>query len=378
MIYLDNSATTHFKPHAVTRAIALGTTTYSFNPNRGGYPKAINLSMKILSCRENISDFFNNEDCSGVVFTSGCTMAENMAIYGTLKQGGHVVTTVFEHNSVLRTLEKYKKLGIIDYSVVSNKSFAPVTALDIQKAIKPNTYLVICNQTSNVTGTTMDIRSIGKLCKKNKLLFMVDGAQSAGHIKIDMQADNINLLCLAGHKGLYGPSGLGALIVRDTTLIPLLTGGTGTYSVSLNQPNDLPEGLESGTINVPGILGLDAAVKYVRHNFNHINRKTCILTKYLIDNLKEMNNVTLYSDNPHSGVVSFNITGKTSTEVCNILAEKYDIYCRCGLHCAPLIHKHLGTLESGTVRASINHKNSLNQIKKLLSAITDISNSTNN
>lgn len=373
MIYLDNSATSHFKPISVKIAQLSALNKYSFNPNRGGYKHAIDLSMKILDCRETICNFFNATDSSNVIFTSGCTMAENMAIYGTLQKGGHVITTMYEHNSVLRTLEKYKKEGIIDYTVVHSTGFSPITAQDIAKAIRPNTYLVICNHTSNVTGTTMDISKIGSLCHKKKLLFMVDGAQSAGHINIDMQSSHINMLCLAGHKGLFGPTGIGALLLNNVSLKPLITGGTGTYSVSLDQPNDTPEGFESGTVNVPGILGFYAGIKYTIKHFDNINYKTYKLTKYLLENLKTMNNVTVYSDNPHSGVVSFNINNYSSTDVCNILAEKYGIYARCGLHCAPLIHKHLGTTECGTVRISINHKNSLPHIKILLTAICNIS-----
>ena len=371
MIYLDNSSTTHKKPIGVIWSQLLSITKNSINPSRAGYKSAQRVSEKIFNARELFAETFNTT-ADNVIFTSGCTMALNTAIFGTAKKNGHIITTVYEHNSVMRALEKIKSTQSVTYSVVTPNKNGQITASEIQKHIRPNTYMVIVNHTSNVTGTTQNIESIGKLCKKHKLLFLVDGAQSVGHEQIDMQKFNINLLSVAGHKGLYAPEGIGALLINNASVAPLLYGGTGTYSDQIKQPVEPPEGLESGTSNIPGILGMYAGLKFVNRNFKKINSKIYKLTSVLIDELKTISGVKLFSTNKHSGVVSFVVKGKDSSEVSNILNEEYNIATRPGLHCAPLVHKYMGTLKNGMTRISISYFNKMSDIKKAIVAIKKI------
>ena len=369
MIYLDNAATTHRKPLSVIFNTLKAMTIDSVNAGRGGYKLSIRAENKILDTRENFKHSFNLKSVDNVIFTSGATMSINLALMGTKKTGGHIVATMYEHNSVLRTLEYLKTNFNISYTLVAPRSNGVINADDIKDAINENTYLIVTNHTSNVVGFDCDIAAIGKIAKKHGLMYMVDGAQSVGHKTIDMQACNINMLAIAGHKGLYAPQGIGVLLINNVTLTPLIMGGTGTYSDSLVQPIDLPEGLESGTHNLPGIYGLNAGLKFVTKNKSKINDKIHMLTSYLLDSLKHIQNVVLYSNNLSSGVVAFNIKGKTSAEVSDILSSKYNIAVRAGLHCAPMVHKHFGTMDTGMVRVSISYYTTKMEIAKLIKAI---------
>lgn len=371
MIYLDNSATTHHKPKSVIKAAKLGLTKYSINPNRSGYTRAIEVQTEVYKCREKLAEFLGTTS-DNVIFTSGCTMAINLGLLGTAKRNGHIITTIYEHNSVLRVLEKLKTTHNISYTLLTPNKNGIINPNDISKNIKTNTYMVIINHTSNVTGATQNIHQIGRICKKNNLLFFVDGAQSIGHEKINMQEDNINLLSLAGHKGLYAPQGIGALLVNDCKVEPLILGGTGTQSDKLKQPHTSPDGLESGTQNVIGILGLSAAVDFIKNNQEKINEKISYLTEQLITELNKIKYVEVFSGNFNSGVVSFTIKNKDSSTVSNILNEEYNIATRSGLHCAPLVHKYFKTLKNGMTRISISYFNSKKDINKIISAIQKI------
>lgn len=371
MIYLDNSSTTYKKPFSVKLAVIKGILKYNINPSRASYKKALSLAEKIYTTRENLGRYFNT-DPENVIFTSGCTEALNLAIKGTVKKNGHIITTIFEHNSVLRVLESLKKSDNISYTLLEPNKNGKITTNDITKNIKANTYMIIINQVSNVSGSIQNVEAIGKLAKKNNLLFLVDGAQSAGHEKINMKDMNINLLTIAGHKGFYAPQGIGALLINDTKVSPIKFGGTGTFSDKLSQPANYPEGLESGTPNVIGILGLNEGVKFVEKNQDKINKKITKLTSHLIYKLNRIKNVTLYHGEESSGIVSFTISKKDSAEVTNILNEKFDIATRSGLHCAPLVHKYYGTLKNGMTRISISYFNSERDINKIIDAIEKI------
>ena len=240
MIYLDNSSTSHHKPFVVKQAVKRAISHYSVNPSRAGYNLAIKVSEEIFKCRELLASTFNTKP-ENIIFTSGCTMALNLAIVGTAKKNGHIITTIYEHNSVLRVLEKLKETHNITYSLVKPNKQGQITATDIQKQIKSSTYMIIINHTSNVTGDTQNITTIGKLCKKHNILFLVDGAQSVGHENIDMIDSNINLLTIAGHKGLYATTGIGVLLINNVNVKPLIMGGTGTFSDKLKQPTDYPD-----------------------------------------------------------------------------------------------------------------------------------------
>ena len=376
MIYLDNASTTHIKPRTVVKQTKLGLTKYSVNAGRGGYKLSIVGGEKVLEARLNLANLFNCPSPENVIFTSGCTMAINLALRGTIKFGGHIVATTLEHNSVLRTLDDLQKKYGISYTLVSPNKNGIITSTEIEKAIKTNTYLVCTIHTSNVTGATNDIESIGKLCKSRNLIYMVDIAQSAGHVIIDIQKLNINLATIAGHKGFYGPQGIGVLLINNIEVKPLITGGTGTSSENISQPTDLPEGLESGTASLANIMGLDAGVKFVRKNFTKIQTKIDNLINYLLPRLKNIKNIKVYSTINHAGVVAFNINNIPSSTIADILSNEFKICVRSGLQCAPMVHKYNGTLRQGMVRVSIGYFNSLRQIKKLIKALEIIANKT--
>ena len=355
MIYLDNSATTRTKPKEVIDEVVKGLTTFSANPGRSGHIASLNSAIEVSKTRQLLCEIFSCPTPENIVFTQNCTDSLNLAILGSARKGGHVITTAFEHNSTLRPLQFLKEKGIISLTIVEPNSSNKITRQDIEKHIRKNTYLISTIHVSNVDGAETEIEEIGKLCKEKNILYLVDGAQSAGHKCINMQKQNISLLALAGHKGLFGPQGIGALLIgENVSLNPIRFGGTGTQSISLSQPTERPECFESGTIALPNILGLKAGLEFVSVNQEKIEEKLKTLTKALIYELKKIKNVKVYtSENNLNGVVSFNISNIDSTIVSEYLNEKFEICVRSGLHCAPLKHKHLGTIEQGTIRASL-------------------------
>ncbi len=371
MIYLDNSATTRNKPPQVISEVTKALTNLSANPGRSGHVASLLAAIAVGEVRENICQFVNAPRAENIIFTQNCTDALNLAILGSAKQGGHVITTAFEHNSTLRPLCELEKNGIIELTIVQPKNAFEITREDIEPYIKPNTYLITTVHISNVDGAKADVKNIGKLCKEKDILYLVDGAQSGGHECINMQKDNISLLALAGHKGLYGPQGIGVLAINDNVeLKPIRFGGTGTASISTLQPTEFPECFESGTIATPNILGLGAGIKFVQKNQKEINEKIEKLTKKLILKLKNIENIKIYTElNNLNGVIAFNIKDIESAIVSEYLNEKYQICVRSGLHCAPLKHKHLGTIEQGVVRVSLSYFNTEEEINKLILAI---------
>ena len=371
MIYLDNSSTTHKKPFCVKAAIFRAINSRNVNPSRAGYKLAMKVSEEVYKCRELLSQTFGTTP-ENVIFTSGCTMALNLALNGTAKKNGHIITTIFEHNSVLRVLEKLKESHNISYTILKPNKHGQINPGEITKNIKSNTYMVVVNHTSNVTGATQNINQIGKICKKHRIFFLVDGAQSIGHEPINMQDNNVNLLCIAGHKGLYASTGIGVLLINNANVRPLIMGGTGTFSDKLKQPVDYPDGLESGTQNILGIHSLHAGLKFVIKKQSKICNKISKLTSHLLFHINRIKNITCYSDNIKSGVVSFSIKNKDSVTVSNILDEKYNIATRSGLHCAPLVHKYYGTLKTGMTRISISYFNKKSDIDKLINALKKI------
>lgn len=374
MIYLDNAATTHKKPKNVIKAVKKAITKYSVNAGRGGYKLCVDAGLKILQLRQNAADFFGLKNAEGVIITKNCTEAINLALFSTAKKNGHIIITTFEHNSVSRTIMQLKNTHNIGFSVVYPKDKSSVINIEaIKKEVKDNTYLIVINHTSNVTGATQDISKIGEFCKENNLKLLVDSAQSAGHEILHMQNQNINMLAVAGHKGLYGPQGIGLLLIHDIELNkPLIFGGTGSHSEKIIQPADIPDAYESGTQNLISVLGLNAAINYVRKHFKKINNKIYKLTNYLIANLKKINDINLYAHNASSGVLAFSIIDKDNNEVANILDNKYKICVRNGLHCAPLIHSYLGTIDEGLLRVSIGYFNKKRDVKLLIKALNEI------
>lgn len=365
MIYFDNAATTYYKPLQVKQEVNKAMNLYTANAGRGSHKLAQLSAGKIFDVREKMLKFFNadNHTC---IFTSGCTSALNLAILGSAKAGGHVVTTYLEHNSVLRPLQHLKDEGVIDYTVLDD-----ISESSLEGAIKPNTYMVITTLASNVTGQRVNIKEINSICKKHNLIHLVDTAQGAGHIFEDISM--VDMIAFAGHKGLYGLGGVGGLIVsNDVKLKPIMFGGTGTMSESLIQPDIAPEGFESGTLaNIP-IISLGAGVDYVTSNQKYIIAREKQLNDYMRKMLDGLDFITSYYDKCSVGVYSFNVLNYDSGFVSDYLSQNFGICTRSGLHCAPLVHKHFGTQDSGMVRVSLSSDNTIDEINALKKALQSL------
>lgn len=360
MIYFDNAATSFNKPQIVKNAIYTAMNKYMANPGRSGHNLSNSAAELVFDTREKLKDFFNAPNHQ-VVFTKNCTEALNLAIFGALSAGDHVITTCYEHNSVLRPLEKLKGEGVEVTTLFCDVAALPV---EIEKVIRPNTKMIITTAASNVTGECPDIMAIGKIAKAHNLIFLVDGAQACGHLGIDLKNSGINMLAFAGHKGLYAATGVGGLLL-DCPLKPLLYGGTGTESKSLIQPGDAPEGLEAGTLPTIPIASLNAGVGFVSRNFDAIKKKEDELSAYMFNQLKDLKFIKPLFNKNSKNVFSFNIEGVDCMLVADILNQN-DICVRSGLHCAPLVHKKLNTLETGAVRVSLGYFNSFAEIDTLI------------
>lgn len=375
MVYLDNAATSFPKPEKVYREVLNCMRNYAANPGRGSYDMSEKASQKIMECRLLLSSLFNIQNKFNIVFTYNTTDALNTGIKGVLKKGDHVISSKIEHNSVLRPLFYLSKHGI-DVTLVDTDKMGYINPDDIKKEIKPNTKLIVVTHASNVIGSVQDINEIGKIAKENGITFMVDAAQSAGIIPIDVVKDNIDLLAFPGHKGLLGPQGTGGLYIKDENkLEELKQGGTGSNSNHLEQPDFTPDKFESGTLNTPGIAGLCEGVKFIlSKGVLEINKHEHELTEYLLSELKKMNNIIIYGNksmDKRCGVVSINLDGIDSSKVGYLLNLK-GISVRTGYHCAPLIHHIIDTENRGTVRISVGYFNTFRDIEKLISALKNI------
>ncbi len=369
MIYFDNSATSLIKPDSVKRIVTRAMNSLTANPGRSGHVFSQKVASAIFETREKLKTFFHAEDYE-IVFTKNCTEALNLAIFGCLNAGDHVICTCYEHNSVLRPLRYLRGVGI-DTTIVEDDLSS--VGENIEKYIKSNTKMIITNCVSNVTGEICDISKVGEICKSHGILYLVDGAQSSGHLDVDIKKCNIDMYAFAGHKGLLSITGVGGLVVkRGLHLKPIIYGGTGTMSENLEQPNDLPEGLEAGTIPSIPIISLGAGIEFLMKNFENIQKIEQKLSKYMLNSLKKLKFLEIYSKEDSLNVFSFNMQGIDSSELANILNDKYDICVRSGLHCAPLVHKKLGTLKRGAVRVSIDFNNTMEEIDYLITALKSI------
>lgn len=367
--YFDNSATSSPKPERVLRALDLSVREYNANPGRAGHRKAVETGRKIYEVREKIAQFFNVKNSLNIAFTANATEALNFAIKGGIPEKSHVITTNFEHNSVLRPLfymrdEKEVKLTFVN------------TYDEIEKNITSETKAVVINHISNVNGTVQDIDVIGKICKKYNLLFILDASQSAGYSYIDMEKYNIDILCLTGHKSLFGIQGIGAICLKDGVEIrPLLEGGTGSFSKLLRQPKEMPELLEAGTLNTPGIMSLGAGIDFINEiGLDKIREHENRLSERFLSGLKDIEKIKVYKSltNEQGPVISLNIDGVDSGDLAQILDEEFGIFVRSGFHCAPLAHKTIGTYEQGAVRFSFGYFNTYEEIEFVLSVLKNI------
>lgn len=366
MIYFDNSASTLLKPKNVQRAVLSALTTFSANPGRSGHIEALKSAMEVEKVREKLKKYTNADE---VIFTGGCTHALNLAILGFCREG-HIVCSENEHNSVLRPLEHLKENYNVTYSVAKQANKKGITWQDIEKEIRNDTKLVICNHISNVNGDVAEIEDIGHHLKEKGIAFLVDGAQGGGHFRYDMKKMEIDMLIFSPHKGFYSPQGVGVLLKSNKiNLSPILFGGTGTNSLELHQPNFSPEKYESGTICTPAILGFGAGIDFVEENFLNIKEKMEDLTTYLHYEFSKLPIEIYTSTENANGVFSFNIPNMNSNEVATYLNDKYEICVRGGYHCAPFKHKALGTIEQGAVRVSFSIANTFQEVERLNLAI---------
>lgn len=375
MIYFDNAATTFFKPPEVINAAVNTVKNLSVNPGRAAHFLAVKGSALLWRARTIIADFFGCNDPTRVIFTSGCTHALNAAIFGCNLYGKHVITTALEHNAVLRPLFELKRRGHISLTVIAPGDDGTIDPAGVLQALRPSTALVAVTHVSNVTGAVNPVEKIGEICRKNGVLFLVDAAQSAGHIPIDVRKYDIDMLAVPAHKGLHALPGCGALILSEKAEItPLIFGGTGTNSSSLVQPASYPEGMEAGTLNLPGVAAMARAAKLCKNRFTLRRQKLASLTSLLYNGLKDVKGVRIYSpESSPSGIVSFNLRQFDSGEVADILSEKYRACVRSGLHCAPLIHRAFGTEQKGMVRASLSYCNTEQEVSAFIKAIEEIS-----
>ena len=377
MIYLDNGATSFPKPLSVRQNVDISLKKFSANPGRSGHSLSLRAAKEIFECRKRLKELFNVNSEEEIIFTENCTMALNTVIFGLLNEGDHVLISSMEHNSVTRPLESLKDKGVtystFDYSYDNNE-----TVDNVRNLIKPETKLVICTHASNVYGFRFPIERICALCHAYGILFCVDSAQSAGVFDIDVGTNQYDFVCMSGHKSLYGPMGTGVLILNNRNLKPLLYGGTGTESVKKSQPEGLPEKFESGTQNMNGISGLKAGVDFVKNRgIKNIYNHEYKLAKRLFNGLANNRKVITYNKSFDYGkvapVVSFNIDGVYSEDLVAKL-NKYGIMTRGGLHCSPLAHTTMNTIENGTVRVVPGAFNTINDINYLLNVIRKLTN----
>lgn len=371
MIYFDNAATGGRKPDEVISAVSSAVKVCA-NAGRSGHKLALSVAREVEKCRKQLSEFMNGYDFERTVFTKNCTEALNIAIFGTLKRGDHVVVSPMEHNSVLRPLERLKKQNVIDFDVCALDDTNNVSPENILPYLRKNTRLVAVTLASNVTGATPPIAKIRKALPK-EILLLCDGAQAGGHTAIHMQKWGIDLLALAGHKGLCGIQGSGALLFsRRVELLPLLYGGTGSVSLSLDMPDFYPDALEAGTLAFPAIASLGAGVRYLSAHLEETSAKTLAFTQAFITALRGLPSYEVFSAPNRSGIVAFRHKTLQSESVADILSTRYDIAVRGGLHCAPLMHEALGSLDGGLVRVSFSQYNSEREVQTLLSALAEI------
>ncbi|HDN80647.1 MAG TPA: aminotransferase class V-fold PLP-dependent enzyme [Chloroflexi bacterium] len=379
MIYFDNAATSFPKPPQVAEAISHFLLHIGANPGRSGHRLSVEAGRIVYEAREALAQLFNIEDPLRIVFGHNVTEALNLALRGLLRPGDHVITSSMEHNSVMRPLRALERRGV-ELSVIFCSPEGFLNPTDVEKAIRPNTRLIVINHASNVTGTILPVREVGKIAREHGLLLLVDAAQTAGAYPIDVEADFIDLLAFTGHKSLFGPMGTGGLYIGPRVPLdefePLKRGGTGSRSEFEEQPDFLPDKYESGTPNAVGLAGLAAGVRFVLgKSVGEIRRHEMELTRLLLEGLASIEGVTLYGPRDPSlqtATVSFNIAGMEPSEVALKLDEEYGIMCRPGLHCAPSAHRTIGTFPQGTVRFSLGFFNTPEEVEKSLEAVRAI------
>ena len=371
MIYLDNAATTYPKPPEVIRAVQGVMEKLGGNPGRAGHRLSL-CAMRVLNrCREEAAQLFRLDKPEQAVFTFNCTDAINIAIRGILHLGDEVICSHAEHNAVMRVLKGYERMNMITVTVLEPNAMGILEPHTLQKAIGPQTALVVLCHASNVTGIIQPVDRLGAVCRENGVPLLVDAAQTAGILDVGLELLNADMIAMPGHKGLLGPQGTGFLLLREgLRLMPCREGGTGSRSESMYQPEDLPDRLESGTLNLPGIAGLLQGMRFVRRYQSEIRAYEDSLTERLFRGLSQVKGVRVlgHPDAKRVGVVSFTVENTDSSEAADAL-DRMGFCLRGGLHCAPAIHRYLGTMDQGAVRAGIGIYNTEEEIDRLVDAV---------
>ncbi|AIQ50080.1 cysteine desulfurase [Paenibacillus sp. FSL R7-0273] len=377
LVYLDHAATSWPKPPEVAAAMMEALERSGANAGRGTHSLAIGTGRVLVRARSMLAELFGVSNAQDIAFTHNTTMGLNMAIKGTLHAGDHVISTMTEHNSVRRPLEYLRRtIGIeVDYLLVDEEG--QISLAELKQLFRSATKMVICNHSSNLLGSILPVSEIGKIAKAHNAVYLVDAAQSAGVLEIDVKEMNIDLLAFPGHKGLLGPQGTGGLYISpELELEPLMHGGTGSQSESSEQPDVRPDRYEAGTQNSVGIAGLLAGVRRVKATgINQIHQQEWLLTQQLMEGLSVIPGLRLLGPKigaPRSGIVSFTIDGEESAAIAHRLDREYHIAVRAGMHCTPLAHKAAATLESGAVRASVGVSSTEHDIKRMLDAMMEL------
>ena len=376
MIYLDNAATTMRKPQEVIDAITAAMCSMG-NAGRGVNEASLGAARTVYDTREKLAGFFGAEDARQIVFTMNSTESLNIAIKGILNPGDHVISTVLEHNSVLRPLYEMEKKGV-EVTFLGCDEKGTLDYADFEKAIKENTKAIVCTHGSNLTGNKVDVERIGEIAQKHGLLFVVDASQTAGVFPIDVQKMHIDILCFTGHKGLLGPQGTGGMYVRKGVHVrPLLSGGTGVQTYSKTQPEEMPTALEAGTLNGHGIAGLLAAVQEIeRIGQRQIYEKEHRLMTLFYEAVRQIPGVKIYGDfseeNVRCPIVALNIGDEDSSQISDWMQEEYGIITRAGAHCAPLMHAFFHTEKQGMVRFSFSYYNTEEEVSAAVEAVRRI------
>lgn len=375
MIYLDNAATTLQKPRQVAEAVAEAMCSMG-NAGRGVHEATLGASRVIFDTRKRLADFFHAESPKQIAFTMNSTESLNTAIKGSLQSGDHVITTELEHNSVLRPLYEMEKMGV-ELTMIPSDKKGCINVQDFEREIRGNTRMIICTHGSNLTGNLVDIAAVGETARRHRVLFCVDASQTAGVFPIDVQEMKIDILCFTGHKSLLGPQGTGGLYVREGVQVrPLKSGGSGVQTYRKEHPTEMPTALEAGTLNGHGIAGLNAAVSYIQETgMDGIRKREQDLMKRFYDRVKEIPGIKIYGDfsePERCPIVALNLGEYDSSEVSDELFMTYGIATRPGAHCAPLMHRALGTVEQGAVRFSFSHYNTEEEIDATVAALREL------
>ena len=379
VIYFDNAATSWPKPDCVTEAMSDFMNNTGANPGRSGHRLSVEAGRVVYFAREKIARLFNLKDPMRVVFTLNATEGLNLGMRGMLHRGDHVITSSMEHNSVMRPLRDLESQGI-RVTVVKCSREGFLDPEDVRNAIESDTKMMVINHGSNVVGSLAPIREIGKIARDLNIKYMIDSAQTAGSISLEMERDNIDLVAFTGHKGLMGPTGTGGLAIGENVDINefdrMRSGGSGSKSEFERHPDFLPDKYESGTLNAVGLAGLSAGVSYILdRTVEKIHETKMALTARFMDRVKDMNGLNVYGGNDlkrQTSVVSINIRDRSQSEIGLLLEEQFNIMCRVGLHCAPSAHRTIGTFPDGTVRFGFGYFNRREEIDIAVEALEEL------